>query len=287
MIKKTLLIVSLIMLSFMVSACSISNTSKIVSTNDKIYNFYCDALLETQNNIGIDINKISLNTENKNRINSVLSNINLVSKEELAIIASIECYDMASTPKVLYLDITDGIVYVKQQGKTYMCNVKQNNVEANYEFSITKNSTTQEYNISYEKQIVNQNELCKANVFFDKQTSKLSIELETYDDISGQKFEIRKECYSLINSNRALRVNIVKGTSNNRSIYVIDTYKQIINFKTKIASCNDKSENIKIEDINQNKFVSSSSTDNCGYIFEYSAESSNPTVETFGDLSQW
>ena len=49
MIKKTLLIVSLIMLSFMVSACSISNTSKIVSTNDKIYNFYCDALFETQN----------------------------------------------------------------------------------------------------------------------------------------------------------------------------------------------------------------------------------------------
>ena len=156
-----------------------------------------------------------------------------------------------------------------------------------YEFSISKDSITNEYTVNYEKNINEENLLCSAKVVYDMSQSRLSIKIQSYRDKTGQKFESYKDCYSLANNDKALRINILQGDTNNRSIYVIDTYKEIINFKTKVASCNALSGDLLVGEINENTFISSSSTDNCGFILEYDADTQNPAINTFGDLTKW
>ncbi len=286
-IKKSLLIVMMLILSVFISACDFTNTSKITSTDENIYNYYCDILLETQNNIGNDINKISLNNENKNRINTAINLVSISSREELAVISGIECYNLVSSPKEIYLDVDDGRIFVKQQGRNYVVVITVNNISYTYELSIAKDSTTNEYTINYEKTINNQNYLCTAKVLYDMAQSHLMVKIQTYNDITSERFESYKDCFSLINSNKALRINILQGETNNRSVYVIDTYKQIINFKTKVASCNALSGDIDINDINNNTFITSQASDICGFILEYNADTQNPTINSFGELSNW
>ncbi len=285
--KKSLMILVMMMFCFVLTACDFTNSSKIVSTDENIYNYYCDVLLETQNNIQSDINKISLNNDNKNKIDTAINLINITSREELAIISGIECYNLVSSPKEIYLDVDNGIIFVKQQGRNYVCTIQYDDVSYVYELSIAKDSTTGEYTINYEKTINQKNNLCSAKVIYDLEQSRLSIKVQTHNDISGEKFESYKDCYSLINNNKALRINILQGDTNNRSIYVIDTYKQIINFKTKVASCNNLSGDILVSDLNDNTFISSLASDNCGFILEYNADTQNPTINSFGDLTKW
>ncbi len=286
-ITKTFLIIMMLVICVFVSACDLTTTSKITSTDENIYNYYCDTLLETQNNIEKDINKISLNNDNKNKINTAINLVSISSREELAIISGIECYDLVSSPKEIYLDVENGRIYAKQQGRNYIVVININDISYIYELSISKDATTNEYTINYEKTINSQKYLCSAKVLYDTSQSHLMVNIQTYNDISGEKFENYKDCFSLLNSNKALRINILQGETNNRSVYVIDTYKQIINFKTKVASCNALSGDIIIDDINNNSFITSNATDICGFILEYNADTQNPAINSFGDLTKW
>ncbi len=285
--KKIIIMCLTVMFCFLFSACNFTNTSKILSTNENIYNFYCDSLLKTQNSIETDINKFSLNTENKSKINATLDLTDVTLQEEIAIISGIECYNLVSSPKEVYLDIDNGVIFVKQQGRSYISTITIDEVSYEYEFSISKDSITNEYTVNYKKNINEENLLCSAKVVYDMSQSRLSIKIQSYSDKTGQKFESYKDCYSLVNNNKALRINILQGDTNNRSIYVIDTYKEIINFKTKVASCNALSGDLLVGEINENTFISSSSTDKCGFILEYDADTQNPAINTFGDLTKW
>ena len=282
--------VSLVLLvfCFMLVGCDGKAMSNLVSTTyDSIYDFYYTDFLGCQKEVADDVNSINLDTNAENRINATIDSITFLKEEELAIIASISYYDVPKTSKNFFISNEDGLIEIKQQGIYYICTLGNGN---EYSFVISKNANLNKYNVTYNKVINDLDHECTATVEFEKTTSHLSIDINSYNQ-SEIKVATYKDFYSLINKNKAMRVNTIignaKGNVNNRTIYGIDYYKEVFSFNLRVASCNATANKLTPNDIKKEKFLNSLSSENCGYIISYDYTTNTPTQSTYGDLINW
>lgn len=286
--KKKSFFVSLMLLvcAFVLFGCTPTTKSNVVQTNLGIYDLYYDHMIIFQNGIKNDISPATYNSNtDKTRVNYVVDKLNLLEQDELAIIASVECYNMLSLPKEINLNIDNGLINVKQQNRNFICTITRGDEVDVYDFSISKNTNTNKYTINYQKTINEQTYDCKGYVVFDKTTSYISSEITSYTD-DGEKVEIKKEFYCLINDYGALRINIAIGAASNRPIYGVDLYKEIASFKTKISSKNAFDSKISVNNLTKDNFISTSSSDNVAYIISYN-EGQPRSVEMVGETNKW
>lgn len=284
--SKKLFVLLLIFCCFAFIGCD-NITTQFVQTNYGIYDFYFKNMVSCQNSINDDISSVNINADDKTKINLVLDNLKSTIYEEMAILASIECYGTMSNPKEIIISSNDVFISVElQQNKNYVCNMTVGESEYNYSFNITKDGVSNVYSVKYSKTISDENYSCTANVYFDKQISRISVNVESYSN-SGSKISTFKDFYALKNNNSALKINLVLGESNNRSIYAIDTYREIFAFKTKISNCNSIQNTIDINNLTMNQLIVSNENDNSGYIIDFNFENENPVLQKFGDFVLW
>lgn len=283
---KKFIVLLLVLCCFAIVGCD-NSTTQFVQTNYGVYDFYYKNLVSCQNSIKQDVSSVEIDASDKNKIDLVLNSLNSNLYEEMAIVASVECYGVVSNPKEIIISSGDVFITVElQQNKNYVCKISDNQNEYNYSFNIVKDGVSNQYTVKYSKNISDVNYNCTANVYFDNKISHLSIDVESYSN-SGVKISTYKDFYALNNNNSAFKCNLVLGESNSRSIYAIDTYREIFAYKTKISNCDEINNQIDVNNLTKNGLVTSNDNDESGYIIDFNFENDKPDLEKFGDFVSW
>lgn len=282
-LKKIIVSLMLVFCSLFFAGCLGSNTeSNFVETSEDIYGFYLNTFISAQNGMNSDIDKIKTEFTDQSKIDSAWNAQTKLKVEEMAIIASIQCFNQTSTQKELYLDDgEDGLVVVKKQSSNYVCSL----FGEQYSFNINNKSSGQ-YAISYQKYSQN----CSADVKFDSKKSHIMIYIKSYyQNYSGsaERFDEMKDFYNLKNNNTVIRFNTLDGSGSTKTNYAFNIYKRIIDFDLKIARITQKENEIEEENLSTETFTKSTTNDRGGYIFNYNSSSENPTKTSFGDISLW
>ena len=280
--KKSFFVMVLMLVAFLFAGCLESTGNILVETSYGVYDLYYNCLVKCETEIKNNISVQDFEEADQTKANSVLSKVDILAQEELAIVASVECFNMISTPKNITIDMNEGIITVKQQSGKFVCKLSYVNGDVvEYTFSITKETSTSPCAISYKKQ----NNDCKATVLFDKYTGNLVITIASFNE-SFQKVDLRKQFYLLQNNHMALKMNFAIGSASNRTIYGVDYFKEAFNFNAKLASLQAFSGSIKVENLTMDKFVAESSNDICGYILKHK-DGKETEIRSFGDLKNW
>ena len=280
--KKSFFVIMLMLVVFLFAGCLEGTGNILVETDYGVYDLYYNCMIKCETEIQDNINAQDFEEADQNKASSVLSKIDLLAQEELAIVASVECYNMISTPKSITIDMKDGLITVKQQNGKFVCELHYEGGDiVEYNFSITKETSSSPCAVSYKKQ----NNDCKATVLFDKSTSNLVITIASFNE-SFQKVDIRKQFYLLQNNRMALKMNFAIGAASNRTIYGVDYFKEAFNFNAKLSSLQAFSGSIKTENLTMDKFVVETSNDICGYILKHK-DGKETDINSFGDLKNW
>ena len=286
--KKYFVSILLVLCCMFFVGCGQDSSSIFIATSKSIYSFYNETLLTAQDGFASDIQKA--NTNNSDKINYAWNGLSQAKVDERAIIASIECYNTTASQKELYLDNDDFLVYVnnKQKVVNYICTINDGTQDLTYSFTITRNTSTNEYTVKYQS-LVDSTKTCTANVSFSKSKSNLAISLTTYFLSGGTvtKLETYKNFYTLQNNHTAARFNVQIGVGNNSSIYTFNIYKQVVDFNLKIAVSSVKESVIDESTLSLDKFVLSQKTDKGGYIVKFRQSTNTAITDTFGDVSNW
>ena len=280
--KSFFVTIFILVVSLVLCGCASAPLNNLCETTYGVYDLYCNCLLKCQTEISQNITVQDFSGGDQNKANSVLNNLNLLPEEELAIIASVECYNMAATPKSITMDMYGGIINVRQQDSKYHCELSYNNgTVSNYVFEIDRSNSTSPCIVTYEKR----NNRCTSNVLFNQKTGYISISITSYND-NNQKVEIKKQFYLLQNNHMALRINFAVGSASNRTIYGIDYFREVFNFNAKISVLQTFSGAINQENLTIDRFVTAFANDTCGYILKHK-DGKATDVTTFGDLNNW
>lgn len=268
--------------------CGQTQVSNLVKTDKGIYDFYCDNVASVRQSFFDDLKNVEMESTDKAKVDYVKNNVLSQKQEELAAIASIECYEITATNKEVYLESEDGLIYVVLSGKNYICNLKSGQAEFSYTFTISKSDS--KYSIKYKKIVSGTNKDCLIGVSYDKTLSHLTCDTESYLS-DGSYIKIYTDFYALVNSQSVIRETIYQGATNNRSITTFETYKKIYSYKAKIAKSTQSNGAILTENLSEETFANSTSNDSCGYLIVVDKEktgSANETkVNTFGEITSW
>lgn len=281
-LKSFILSFILIICAVVMVGCTNEPTSNLSSTDLGIYDLYYDYMYKTQTDIK-NIDTSGFAQDDVLKASVVLNNVDNLIEEEVAIIASIECYNMTTTPKRININIDNGLISVRYENKVFICEISyENGTNKIYNFSISKESTTNKYTVSYTQY---SNLQSKAFVIFNKEISYISIDLTSYDQ-EGEKYQNKKEFYLLANSNKVLNINVSIGSASNRIIYGVTFYKEVFNYNAKISSCNNFSAALDSTQLTKENVVISKTNDNYGYLVDC-AENTGVSYSTFGDVNNW
>ena len=285
--SKLLTILASLLCCFMLVGCTGGGSSKFVSTPKSIYTFY-QSYLTAQDSLDDDIAKINFSNTEKLNINYATNSVYNTKQEELAIIASIECYNTNISPKEIYINIENGngIISVKSSSRVYVCEIILNNVTTKYEFTISKETSSGKYIVKYYQEVNGSQKECKSDVIFDKTTSHLSIDISSYNSL-GEQIKTNKDFYILNNNHTAIKIDSIEGTGNNRSMYSFSAYKEIVSYSLKISSINTEGAKLVESDLSRQDIVRTQTSENCGYIVDFNSNANVPTYETFGDMTKW
>lgn len=257
-----------------------------VETTDTIYSFYEEKLLEQQAVMFKEVDNIGMKEEEYLKLSIPRNVLETNAREELAIMASIECYNLESTPKELYIDYQeDDIIHVKLVNRVYVCRVHTDEGIFTYNFKIAKENGA--FKINYKKDVNDVSKNCIAEVIFNTQTSNLYIRLDTYND-NGEMLTTYKDFYFLNNSHTALRINTAKTVNNAKSTYSFNMFKEVVAFNIKIAATTEVTDKLTESELSIDKFKQTNATEKCGYIYSYDSKSHKTAIYTpFGNLDTW
>ena len=278
--------VSILMVFCMLAmvGCANSSQSVFIDTADNIYSFYVESILTSQTGYDKDVKKVQAEQSQNEKISFLWNSKSIVNVEELAIISSIECYNMTSSQKELYLQNGEGddLITVKQVRNTYECSLTQNGTKYNYSFIISRDASSKTYKVTYKLTLNEEEKSCTSYVLFDKTNSYYLA-----DDLSISKIEVLKDFYNLKNNHTACRFNVILGSGNNSLMYAFNIYKQGLDFGLKISNIERKEDNIDENVLSLSKFSQSSQNDKCGFIVTYKSSKNETVTNTFGDMSKW
>ena len=272
-----------LMISLVLSGCTQAPLNNLCETTYGVYDLYCNCMLKCQTEISQNISVQDFSGADQNKANTVLSKLSILPEEEIAVIASVECYNMVSTPKSVTMDMYGGLINVRQQqdGK-FNCDLSYDSgTTANYVFEIDRSNSTSPCVISYKKQ----NNNCSANVLFNQKTGSISLTLTSFNE-NNQKVVISKQFYLLQNNHMALRINFSIGSASNKVNYGIDYFREVFNFNAKISVLQTIGGAINQDNLTIDRFVTAFTNDICGYILKHK-DGKATEVTTFGDLNNW
>lgn len=260
------------------------------STTSAVYQFYTDELLTVQDETLTEILQTSFSDgSDQDRINTIVNNIAVLSREECVVLASIQCFDLVSeNNKEIIVDTIEGALHVNGIGNSFTCTLIDENATtlATYTLSISKNNNT--YTLNYTKMVNGQSQPCVAIVTYDRSTSYLRLDITSRSDLD-QNVQITKTFYSLVNSQKALQVEI----SINGYNYGARYFRTAQDCKLKLSRKTSMGQNITIDELTIDNFCRTGN-DTCGYVisgepFDGADVSDTPqnTYSYFGNLSEW
>ena len=257
-----------------------------VETTDTIYKFYEEKLLDQQALMLKEVDNIGMREDEYLRLSIPRIVLEANAREELAIMAAIECYNLTESPKELYIDYQeDDIIHVKLVNRVYVCRVHTDDGIYNYEFKIAKENGA--FKITYKKEINNVSKNCIAEVIFNQQTGNLYIRLDTYSD-NGDMLTTYKDFYFLNKSHTALRINTAKTVNNEKSTYSFNMFKEVVAFNIKIAATTEVVDKLTENELSLDVFKQTNATEKCGYLFSYDSKNNKTAIYTpFGNLDTW
>ena len=298
--KKFFVSILMVFCIFTLAGCGGVTESIFMETSSGIYDFYVNSLISAQNSYRTDINRLDAENSQKEKVDFAWNGQKIIEIEELAIISSIECYNLTSQPKELYLSDVNGIdlISVKQSRSVYECSLSKDNQKYDFSFSISRDATSKSYKVSYKQTILEEEKNCSASVIFDKSVSHLKIDTISYyetstintnneEETSVEKIEVLKNFYNLVNNHKASQINVMFGNGNNTLLYSFNVYKQAIDSSLKIAKIEKKETTIDENNLSLAKFAQSTTNDICGYIVNYKSSQNKAETKTFGDMSKW
>lgn len=281
-LKKVIVSLMLVFCSLLFAGCVFSNETEsiFVETTKSIYDFYLGNFISAQTGMNDDINNVKSKFTDQSKIDSAWKSQTKLKIEEMAIIASIECFNQGSSQKELYLDDGEGGVVIAKKESKYTCKL------FGEQFSFTINNNSGRYSVSYQQYSKN----CSAEVYYNSAKSYLSIYISSYyQNYSGsaERFDEFKDFYNLKNNNIAFRFNTLDGSGSTKTNYAFNMYKRVVDFDLKMSKITQKENAIKEENLSNGAFTKSTTNDVGGYIFSYNSTSSEITTAEFGNISLW
>ena len=293
--KKLLSVLMCVFCALMLVGCGGGKMSQFVETNKSIYDFYETQLTKVQNYALGEVSSLNAPAEDLTKINYALNGMNILLLEEMAIMASIECYNQEQNPREIYISYLNGtgIISVYQDSREFVCKITVGSTEvASYTFTISKD--TEEYVLTYKKLVYEEDKVCTAKVFYDQEVSHLYVAINSYNtDNSSQNsgygmvLETYKDFYALDKNYNAFRYTGVQGSDNTKSIYVANYYDEIGRYSLKVSKVDNVDAKIDTNRINWDQFSTSQTTEKAGYIAIYDSATTGYNLESFGDVSVW
>ena len=290
--KKSYLFTLLLALVLVfVSGCGEAKLPNIVSTADSIYQFFTDELLVVQDEIVTEVSQTSFSiSEDREKINTIVNNLDIVNLEESMAVAVVQCFDLISdTNKEIMIAYDEGFLHVSGFGNSFSCNYVDENGSILEAYSLQVSKNNNRYTVDYTKTIDEQHHSCIAIVTFDRTTSNLKIDISSYLLNSGLNVQIIKNYYALGNDQKALQVEI----SISSYYYGARYFRTAQNCALKLSRKTSIGQNITLEELTIDNFCRPVE-DVCGYVingepFDGISTSDNPqnTYSYFGNLSEW
>lgn len=260
-----------------------------VETTDTIFKFYQSNLLDEQKRMFTEIDTLGMKEDELLKVNSPRRILENNAREEMAIIAAVECYNMTTTPKEVYIDYQDDdIIHVKLVNRVYECKIYTDNNVYEYDFNIVKENGA--LKVNYKKDVLETKKTCKAEVVFNTLTSNLYIKLESYNTITGEATVTYKDFYALNNNYTALRLNATKELEGVKSMYSLNMFKEIVTFNIKISSITEVRDAGKINEseLSIDSFKQTYTTEKCGFLVNYDSKTNKAVTYTiFGNINNW
>ena len=290
--KKFLMSILMMFCVFALVGCGGMTESIFMETNLGIYDFYVDNLLSAQSGYKSDLNRLDADNSQKEKVNFAWNGQNYLEVEELAIVSSIECYNLTSIPKECALNGVNGVglIAVKQVKNHYECSFSKDGQEIKYTFSIQREPASSNYKVRYKQTILGEEKDCSSTVVFDKAKSHLKIDSISYystNEETIEKIEVSKNFYKLVNNHTASQINVIFGSGNNALLYSFNIYKQAIDSNIKISKIERKETDALESNLSLDKFAQSTENDICGYIVSYKSTKNKAETKTFGEIDKW
>lgn len=285
--KLFLLFAFVFSMCFTLVACGETDESIFVVTSQSAYKFYSQSLNTSEINIALAANSANLVGETKNQIYNILQLEEELKKEETAILATVDFFNLPTNSggnKEYYFDMPSGTIYITQQtNRNYLAKLLLEDETISFEFKVTKDTLLNKYSFEYYKG--QQNLACKATVTYLNNVSNLHVVIESYTQTT--KLVISKEIYSLLNDNLAQRTTVIVGTGNNRRIFNVEAYSEILANKVKFAKSADDAGKIPTENLSIDNFAKSAITDIVGVVINRNLADNQCKTENFGNVNDW
>ncbi len=284
--KSHLFVFILSMLCMFLVGCGETPLSVTTSTTSTVYDFYTNELLASQEKILTEISQTNFTDEGHESRVGVFDNMDLLSCEESMVLAGVQCFNLVSQNKEIYVDYNGSVINVSGVGNSFVCTVVDENGQTLNEYTLTISRNNNTYIINYNKTTGGQSHACVANVEFDQSTSYLSMDVSSVTE-DGSSARIRKVFYSLANEQEALQVEL----SINSYCYEARYFEEAQKCKLKLSRRERIGDSVTLPQLSLDVFCEANG-DICGYsiegvpLDETTAGVINQSL-VIGTLSEW